>query len=311
MSDKIYDVAIIGAGASGITAAIYCARAGLSVALIEKGLYGGQINDTTEVENYTAFESISGLELAENMEKHVKSLDGIDHIYGDAKNISRVVYHGIAEFNIELQKDTIKSKTAVIASGVKHKKLDITGEDILSGSGVSYCATCDGSFFKGQHVAVVGGGDSAVESALYLSNIVERVTVIHRRDELRAEQILQDRLFDKNNVEVIWNAEVEEIKGDKTMDGLIFKDKNTGDRVFLDAAGAFINIGVEPNTELLKTNYLTDSEGFIYTNPMMQTKMAGLYAVGDVRWGSIRQIASSVGDGAVCVESIIKYLNQQ
>lgn len=308
--ETLYDVAIIGAGPAGITTAIYTSRAGLKVALIEKGLYGGQLHNTDEVENYTGFESIKGFELAEKMEEHAQSLDNVDHIYADVQ----VVKKDDDIFRIHLGTDVIESKTVVGATGVKHRKLNVVGEEDYEGRGVSYCAVCDGAFFKGKHVAVVGGGDSAVESALYLSNIVDKVTLIHRRDELRAEEILQKRLFEKDNIDFIWNANIEEIFGNDTegVKAVSYIDKRDVYKVkSIDIDGVFVNVGVIPVTHMFKHMGLmtVDSEGFLVTVGEMRTVTKGLYAVGDVRRDSIRQVVTATGDGAIASESLNSYLN--
>lgn len=299
---KVYDVAIIGAGAGGITTSIYCARAGLDVALIEGGLYGGQIMNAGTIENYTGAPQVDGFDLAKAMEKQAREQSGIVHIYGFVDSLKKDYVSNV--FNINLGGHEIVSKTAVVASGVKHKEIDVKNSDHYK-RGVSYCAVCDGAFFKGKDVAVIGGGDSAAESALYMSEIAKSVTILHRRDELRAEKELQDRVFAKDNIDIIWNAEVVEFKG---VDGLIFKD-DTEDRVFLDVETSFVNIGVVPNTNFIKTNsssLLLD--GFVYTDEYMHTIVDGLYAVGDVREHSIRQIVNATGDGAMAADNIVYYL---
>lgn len=306
MEEVIYDVAIIGAGAGGMTVANYASRAGLKVALIERGLYGGQLHNTADIENYTGFTSVSGVELSMQMEQQTRAQDSIAHVFGDVKSINK----NDNLFHIELAKKEVVSKTVVIATGVSHKKLSVVGEDEFEGSGVSYCAVCDANFFKDKRVAVVGGGNSAVEASLYLSNIADSVRLLHRRDELRADKVMQDKMFDTENIEVIWNAQTEEIKGQNgTVAGLVYQDKEDSERVFLEAEGVFVNIGAVPETKFLSRSWLvTDHEGFIITNSKMETTAKGLFAVGDVRSESIRQIVSATGDGAVASESIVNYL---
>lgn len=306
MDNSLFDVTIIGAGAGGMTVANYASRAGLKVALIERGLYGGQLNNTGDIENYTGFTVVSGAGLSEKMEAQTKAQENVSHIYGDVKGI----FKQDNLFHTQIRNKEIISKTVVVATGVEHKKLYVYGEEEYEGSGVSYCAVCDANFFKDKHVAVIGGGNSAVEASLYLSNIADRVTVLHRRDELRADMILQEKAFNTDNIEFIWNAETEGIKGENgSMSGLIYLDKETGDRIFLGAEGAFVNIGVEPSTEFLYNNFsVADFQGFIKTNSKMETDEKGLFAVGDVRSDSVRQIVSATGDGAVASESIVNYL---
>lgn len=303
---EIYDVVVIGSGASGMTASIYASRSGLSVALIEKGLYGGVLNKTETVENYTGMTTVRGEELAEKMEEHVRSQENIEHIYGDVLELHK----NDDIFEISLKKQTILGKSVVIATGVKHKKMNIEGENVYEGTGISNCAMCDGMFFKGKEVVVVGGGDSAVESAEYLSNIVEKVTLIHRRDELRADKISQDRLFSKDNVEFIWNADVKMFGGnDKELSHIVYVENDTGKVLAVD--GAFVNIGIVPNTEVFSKLGILDSEGFIITNSKMETKIDGLFAVGDVRRDSIRQVVSATGDGAIASQSVLEYLKER
>jgi len=308
---KIYDVIIIGGGPGGITTAVYASRAGLKVALIERGVYGGQLNNTEEVENYTGFTTINGTELAEKMEVHVNEQKNVSHIYGDVTDI--IKENELFEVQMYLDSTKIRSKTVVVATGVTHKKLGVPQEKKYEGNGVSYCAVCDGAFFRGKDVAVIGGGDSAVESALYLSNLANKVTIVHRRDELRAKKILQERVKQKDNIEIIWNAKTEAFQGeDGKLDRIQYVDNQSGERYYLDVKGVFINIGIIPVTSMIKTNIydIITPEGFIFTNKDMETNIDGLYAIGDVRDGSIRQVVSATGDGAVASESIIAYLQE-
>lgn len=308
--EKIYDVLIIGAGPAGITTAIYTARAGLKVGLIEKGLYGGQLHNTDEVENYTGFKSIKGYELADDMQEHVESIENIEHIYGEVQTVRK---RDDDIFNIHLETDVLKSHVVVVATGVRYKKLNVIGEKELESRGLSYCAVCDGAFFRNKNVAVIGGGDSAVESALYLSNIVNKVTLIHRRDSLRAEKVLQDRLFEKSNINIIWNAEVNEILGDVItgVNGLSYFDTTGKDYAqSMNIDGIFVNIGMIPVTDMLRSfsRLTVNHEGYMVTDESMETLTSGLFAVGDVRRDSVRQVVSATGDGAVASEDIIRYL---
>lgn len=304
---KVYDSIIVGAGPAGITTSIYLARSGLDVAIVEKGLYGGQLNDTDSIENYTAFEDISGMELAQKMEAHSRSVEGIEHIYGDVKNVEKKD-NG---FKVSLGKDKIYAKSVVIATGVSHKKLKVNGESELVGKGISYCATCDGAFFKDKNVTVIGGGDSAMESAIYMSKIANEVTLIHRRDTFRAEKILQDRASECDNIKYIYNAGVSEIVSkDGFVSGVKYSDKKTFDSHVHPTDGIFVNIGVVPNSDAFGELGVLREGGFIYTDKEMKTSVDGVYAVGDIRYGSVRQITSAVGDGAVVSESINKYLNE-
>lgn len=305
----MYDVAIIGAGAGGITTAIYASRAGLKVALIERGIYGGQLYNTDVVENYTGFTTVDSEELAESMEEHVKAQDNIDHIYADIEEIKQD--NGKFYLVDSMFSKYIVAKTIVIATGVKHKKLGIEGEDTYDGKGVSYCAVCDGAFFKGKDVAVIGGGDSAVESAIYLANIVNKVTLVHRRGDLRAEKVLQERLFSLDNVEVRWDCQSKMLFGDE--DKLkyleVWDSANLGISI-MNIDGAFIYIGMEPVTEPFENLGVLDESGFVVTDSRMNTSVDGVFAIGDVRLDSIRQVVTATGDGAVASESVIKYLQE-
>lgn len=303
---KTYDSAVIGAGPAGITTSIYLARSGFDVAIIERGLYGGQLNDTDSIENYTAFESVSGMELAQKMESHSRSVDGIEHVYGDVNAVEKKD----DIFKVDLGGEYIYAKSLIIATGVGHKKLEVEGEEGLVGKGISYCATCDGAFFRGKNVTVVGGGDSAMESAIYMSKIANEVTLIHRRDEFRAEQILQDRAKETSNIKYIYNAKITSISEDNGLvTGVCYNDKKTFEKLIHPTDGIFINVGVVPNTSAFGDLGILRESGFIYTDKGMNTSVEGVFAVGDVRYDSVRQITSAVGDGAIASESVNNYLN--
>lgn len=303
---KTYDSAVIGAGPAGITTSIYLARSGFDVAIIERGLYGGQLNDTDSVENYTAFESVSGMELAQKMESHSRSVDGIEHIFGDVNSVEKKD----DIFKVDLGGEHIYAKSLVIATGVGHKNLDVEGEEGLVGKGISYCATCDGAFFRGKNVTVIGGGDSAMESAIYMSKIANEVTVIHRRDEFRAEQILQDRAKEISNIKYIYNAKITSISEDNGfVNGVCYSDKKTFEKLIHPTDGIFINVGVVPNTGAFGDLGILREGGFIYTDKNMKTSVEGVFAVGDVRFDSIRQVVTATGDGAIASESVNNYLN--
>lgn len=307
LDDKLYDVAIIGAGASGITTAIYCARAGLSVALIEKGLYGGQLLNTDTVENYTGFTSINARDLSNFMEEHVKSQDGVDHIYGNVKSVDKQS----DVFNIALLRKTIQSKTLVIATGVKHKKLGAIGEEDYDGKGISYCAVCDGLFFKNKHVAVIGGGNSAVEAGIYLANIVDKVSLVYYKEKskMRAEQYLLDKFDKLPNTAIIDKAETYEFNGNESLKAITYFDgHDNGKAKVLHVDGAFVYVGIEPTTKSFQNLNILDEEGFALTDSKMRTDVGGLCAIGDVRSESIRQVVSATGDGAIASDSIVNYL---
>ena len=306
----MYDVVVVGAGASGLTTALYTARAGLNTLVIEKGVFGGQMQTTAEIENYSGFSTISGEELSENMYNQAIE-QGVNYTYGDVEWISK---EDDEIFSIYLKgKPTIKAKAVVVATGVQHRLLGVNGEQELAGRGVSYCALCDGSFFKGKHVVVVGGGDSALEEANYLSQIVDKVTIVHRRAEFTGQWRLQERVMKVNNISTLMNCEVIEIKGENKVEKVIIKVKPVSDKDIIvtytfDADAVFIYIGLDPITPNFDNLRILDNSGYIITDDSMETSVKGLFAVGDVRQKSVRQVATAVGDGAIAGVSVNKYL---
>ena len=305
MAENIYDVIVVGAGPGGLTAALYTSRSNLSTLILERGIPGGQMNNTAEIENYSGFKSISGPELSTLMYEGAKQF-GAQHVYGDVKDI---IDKGIYKEIITSSK-TYKAKAVIIATGAEHKKLGVKGEEEFCGRGVSYCAVCDGAFYKGKHVVVVGGGDSAVEEGIYLTQFADRVTIIHRRDKLRAQQILQNRAFKNDKIEFIWNTTVEEILGDDKVSGVRLKDTVTGEASILGAEGVFIYIGLSPNADSFKSLSITNNEGWVQTNQYMETSIPGIFAVGDVRDTALRQIATAVGDGSIAGNAAYHYVEE-
>lgn len=303
---KKYDVAVIGAGPGGMTAALYGARANLKVAMIDRGVYGGQMNNTAEVENYPGFPSIMGPELGEKMYQSTTK-QGVDFVYGDVQGIEVSGQDRIVK--MENEDDNILAKAVIIATGSDNRKLGIPGEEEYSGKGVSYCAVCDGAFFKDEDVIVVGGGDSAVSEGLYLANVTDNVNVVHRRDQLRAEKILQDRAFKNPKMNFTWDSEVTEIVGDENkMTGVRVHNKKTGEDKVVDAAGAFIYIGNIPNSKPFQDLGITDKDGWVITNDKMETSASGIYAIGDVRQKELRQIITAVGDGGIAGQNAFEYI---
>lgn len=303
---KKYDVAVIGAGPGGMTAALYGARANLKVAMIDRGVYGGQMNNTAEVENYPGFPSIMGPELGEKMYQSTTK-QGVDFVYGDVQGIEVSGQDRIVKMQNE--DDNILAKAVIIATGSDNRKLGIPGEEEYSGKGVSYCAVCDGAFFKDEDVIVVGGGDSAVSEGLYLANVTDNVNVVHRRDQLRAEKILQDRAFKNPKMNFTWDSEVTEIVGDENkMTGVKVHNKKTGEDKVVDAAGAFIYIGNIPNSKPFQDLGITDKDGWVITNDKMETSASGIYAIGDVRQKELRQIITAVGDGGIAGQNAFEYI---
>lgn len=301
--EHIYDLIILGAGPGGLSSAIYAQRAMLDFVILEKWLPGGEIANTFEVENYLGLNKLSGMELADKMVKHVEDLGvkiTIDPVV--SVDFSQKIKKVVAENN------TYYAKTIIIATGASARKLGVKGENRLNGLGVSYCATCDGFLYKNKITAVVGGGDVAVEDAIYLSRVCEKVYLIHRRDNLRAVKALQDRLFKIKNVEIIWDSTVEEISGENFVERITVKNKKTLEYTNIDVNGLFVAVGNSPNIEYLN-NQVEQIDGFwIKTNSRLETNIEGVFAVGDVRDTYLRQVVSSVSDGALAVNSLAKYL---
>lgn len=298
------DVIIIGAGPGGMTAALYASRADLSVLVLEGGLPGGQLNNTAEVENYPGVGIMQGPELGEKMLADSSNF-GAEHAYGFVTGIED---HGTFK-KVITEDETFETKVVIIAAGSEHRKLGVVGEEEYSGRGVSYCAVCDGPFFRNKHLVVIGGGDSAVEEGSYLTQVAEKVTIIHRRDALRAQKILQDRAFKNEKIDFIWNSTVEEILGnDMQVKGLRLKDTQTGETSEITADGVFIYVGLDPLTAPFKGLGITDEEGWIPTNEKMETRIPGIYAVGDVRATVLRQVATAVGDGSIAGQEAYKYI---
>lgn len=302
--ERIYDVVIIGAGPAGMTAAVYASRANLDTLLLERGAPGGQMADTELIENYPGFESILGPELSTKMFEHAQKFGAV-YAFGD---VDRVEDHGDYKEVIAGDK-TYKTKTIIITTGAEYRKLGIPGEEELTGRGVSYCAVCDGAFFRDDEIVVIGGGDSAVEEGMYLTRFAKKVTVIHRRDELRAQKILQDRAFENEKIEFIWDTVVEEIKeADGKVGSLILKNVKTGETEELETPGVFIYIGTVPLSEPFKSLGIVDEEGYIPTDENMETKVPGIFAAGDVRVKDLRQVVTATGDGSIAAEAAIEYI---
>lgn len=301
---KQYDVIVIGAGPGGMTAALYASRANLSVLMLDRGIYGGQMNNTAAVENYPGFKSILGPELGQQMYDGATQF-GAAYAYG---NVTDLTIDGQTK-TVVTDEGKYQAKAVIIATGAEHRKLGVPGEEAYGGRGVSYCAVCDGAFFKGQEVAVIGGGDSAVEEGLYLAGLASKVTVIHRRDQLRAQKIIQQRAFANEKMHFVWNAQTEEIQGDgNKVTGVRYRDKVTGEEHVLPAAGAFIYVGIKPLTDSFKHVDVLDDAGWIPTNELMETRVPGIFAIGDVRAKNLRQIATAVGEGGQAGQSAFNYI---
>ncbi len=301
---EIYDLIILGAGPAGIGAAIYAARAKLNVLWMEKKfVQGGQITDTYEVDNYPGMPGISGMDLGEAMAAHAQKL-GISPVRENVLSVETEKEIKI----VRTKKNEYRAKTLLIALGASHRKLGIPGEEELGGMGVSYCATCDGAFFKDLTTVVVGGGNAACEDAVFLARMCKKVYVVHRRDTLRGEKILQDRLFACENVEMVWDSVPLEICGEDKVTGITVENVKTKETRTIDTDGVFIAVGIVPNSQLLKGIVEMDESGYILAGEEGITSTPGIFAAGDIRTKALRQVVTAVSDGANAVASVQKYL---
>ena len=301
-----YDVIIIGGGAAGLAAAIYSVRAMLKTLVIERQAIGGQILYTGEIENYPGFpEPISGPDLATLYEKQAIRF-GTEFEYDTitSLDVSGPIKRLIGE------EATYTSKTVIITSGGEHNKLEVPGEDKFSGRGVSYCATCDGNFFKGMDVTVVGGGDAAMDEGMYLTRMTNSVTVVHRREELRASKILQERAFQNPKMSFVWNSAIKEIKGNGDVNSIVLENLKTGEITEQETAGVFVYIGFHPINDFMIGSVELDPAGHVVTDIQMQTNVPGVFAAGDVRAFSERQLANAVGDGVAAALSSYRYIQE-
>lgn len=301
---KQYDVVIIGAGPAGMTAALYASRANLSVVMLDRGIYGGQMNNTADIENFPGFKSVLGPDLSKDMYESSTQF-GAEYAYGSVESIRD---DGATKLVKTDMGDEFEAKVVIIGTGSEYKKLGVPGEEDFSGRGVSYCAVCDGAFFKGTDVVVVGGGDSAIEEGLYLTQLASKVTVIHRRDQLRAQKIIQDRAFANPKMEFVWNSNVTEVVGEGKVTGVKVNNNQTGEDSFIEAAGVFIYVGVKPMTAAFADLGILDEQGWIPTDDHMHTKVPGILSVGDVRKKDLRQITTAVGDGGVAGQQAYEYI---
>lgn len=299
----MYDIIIVGAGPAGLSAAVYGLRAGKSVLLLEKESYGGQIINTPEIENYPGIKKISGYEFAENLYQQAVDLG------------AEIVFEAVTA--IETEEDIKKvftaqneylCKTVILATGATHRKLGIEREEEMVGKGVSYCATCDGMFFKGKDVAVAGGGNTALQDALFLSNYCRKVYLIHRREEFRGEKRLEAALREKDNIEFVLNCQVTALNGEKTLTSVTVRDKNTEKEKELSVSGIFIAVGQEPQSQIVQNMIDTDEGGYIISGEECYTNCSGIFTAGDCRTKSIRQLATAVSDGAVAALKACEYM---
>lgn len=302
--DQAMDVIIIGAGPAGLTAGIYAKRAGLATLILEKtGISGGQILTTYEVDNYPGLPLVSGFELGESFRTHAERL-GVEI---RSAEVEKIIDQGSTK-TVVTKEGNYVTKTVIVATGANHAMLGVPGEEELTGMGVSYCATCDGAFFRGRTVAVVGGGDVAVEDAIFLARGCSKVYLIHRRDELRAAKILQENLAKLENAEVIWDSEVTEIQGEDQVENLIVRNKKTGETTLLPADGVFIAVGTVPNTTFLTGLVEMDEKGCIVADETCATSVPGIFAAGDLRTKQLRQVVTAAADGANAVASVQQYM---
>lgn len=297
---QILDLVICGGGAAGLTSAVYAARSGLDFVLIDiSSSMGSQITQTSDVDNYTGFEKVNGMELVMKFYEHAKALNA-PMINDEVQEITKE--NGI--FTVKCAQGEYKTRTVIYCSGASHRELGVKGEKELLGRGVGYCAVCDGFFYRNKTVVVVGGGNTAVTDALYLSKICKKVILVHRRDSLRAEKILVERLENAENVELMFNSEVAEILGEKGADGVLLKSGET-----IDCDGVFIAVGIVPRSDTVKNLAELDDNGYIVADESGKTSLDGFFAAGDVRTKELRQIITACSDGANCVDSVNKFLD--
>lgn len=300
----MYDIIIIGSGPAGLSAAIYAQRACLDTIVIEKnGISGGQVLNTWEVDNYPGFPGVTGFELSRQFREHANKL-GARVVQDEvvqvelSENVKKVV----------CEEETYEARCVILSSGAHHRTLEVPGEEELRGAGVSYCATCDGAFFRGRTVAVVGGGDAALEDAIFLARMCEKVYIVHRRDKLRGAKRLQERLQALENIEFVWNSETAAIEGNGQVEALRLRQTKTGEERRLDVDGVFIAVGIAPESELYAGQLELDEQGYIRADESGQTSVPGVFAAGDVRTKALRQILTAASDGANCVASAERYL---
>lgn len=304
MGNVDHEVIIIGGGPAGLTAGLYIARARVDALLIERLAAGGQVLLTDWIENYPAYpDGISGIDLIQKMVSQVQKF-GLDMSTGVVESIGLA---GTVK-KVKVDSNVLSCRCVIIATGAQPKRLGVEGESDLIGRGVSFCATCDGPFFKDQEIAVVGGGDTAIQEALFLTKFARKVLVIHRRNRLRATVILQERVFSNEKIEFVWDTVVEKILGSDGVEGLTLRNVKTNSHSVLPVQGVFIFIGVKPNTDFIKDFPILNQDGFIVTNGNMETSIPGIFAAGDVRDKFFRQISTAVGDGAVAAFSAEKYI---
>lgn len=304
--EKIYDTVILGGGPAGISAGVYCARGNINCAVIDTSLLGGQPTNYLEIENYLGFPSIEGWELSEKFEEHLDKFNVEKFTMEEIQSVDLVSNPKV----IKTLKGEYKAHSVIIATGAKPSKLNVKGEQEFTGRGVSYCAVCDGAFYKDKTVVVVGGGNAAVEEGIYLTKFALKVYIVHRRDALRADKIVQERAFKNNKIEFIWDSVVQEIQGDGKVQTAIVKNLKTGEISHIQTDGVFPYIGFTPNCDGFNGQLQQDEKGFITVDENLQTSIPGVFAAGDVRVTPLRQVITAVADGAIAGVSAVKYLER-
>lgn len=307
MTNSSYDVVIIGCGPAGMTAALYTSRANLKTLVLEQGVPGGEVLNTAEVENYPGFASITGPELAEAMYEGAMRF-GAEYAYGCVKEI--IPQETDAMHKVVTDNESYLAKAVIIATGSTHKHLGVAGEEEYAGRGVSYCAVCDGAFFKDREILVVGGGDSAVEEGTYLTQYAKKVEIVHWLDHLQAQQILQERALSNDKISVLWQSQVKEILGDGQKVTAVLLQGPDGEVKEKTTEGVFVYIGLKPNSEAFANLHICDDYGWIETDELMQTKIPGIFACGDVRSKRLRQISTAVGDGGTAGQFAYQYIQE-
>lgn len=307
MNEKQFDCLILGGGPAGMAAALYAARGNIKTAIIDETILGGQPVNYLEIENYPGFSSIEGWELSEKFEKHIEKFD-IEKFTN--QEIEEIDLTGDIK-TIKTKDTTYKGKTVILATGANPAKLGIKGEEEFRGKGVSYCAVCDGAFYKDKTVAVIGGGNSALEEAMYLTKFAKKVYIMHRRDEFRADRVIQTRAKANDKIEFILSAQPVEIQGDKKVQTLLYKNLKTNETALIEIDGVFPYIGLIPNTALFNWQIVQDERGFIRVDENMRTSAFGVFAAGDVRTTPLRQVVTAVADGAIAGHGAVKYLEER
>lgn len=311
MSKELYDIVIIGAGPAGLSAGLYTSRANLSTLILDSAAVLGQVEMTDEIENYPGFDHISGFEMLDSFKTQAEKFGCVIKDM-QIETVGQEMQDGIKVFVLKSADEEVMARSVIVATGNTPRMLGVPGEKEFRGKGVSYCATCDGPFFRNKKLIVMGGGDTAVEEACFLTKFAEKVTVIHRRDKLRATKIIQDRAFANDKIDFIWDSKLNEIKGDAKVAGVDVENIKTGEKTTLDCDGVFIFVGSTPNTQFLKDGVVElDESGYIKTDMKMRTSLDGLYVAGDCRSESYKQIVIACGDGAVAALSAQHYVESQ